>query len=706
MLKERRFGKAGRGMAIAVTALVLLGSFVMMAPPAKAWVYDDPLTSSYVKIKSGSGSFSTLSPSSKQIFVQSGETLTGSIVLETYNSMVSSDRAPLIGTPNWGSHSSSYWTIEDWISTGTQSYGSGEISLTAPSTAGTYYIIFAFGAEFTGGQLASCTNWRYADVHGEVWNDGNDIAQLSTAKIAQMQSAGRTTVSYLFDRGSQSWTVPGDAVTVVVSDEGAVPSPFTTSQVTLRSGTGSFSTISQSSKQITVAPGSRLTGEISVDAMNNMGSSAGPLVATATWGTKSSSYWVIRDEVAAGTAKYTTSGISMTAPSSPGTYHIIIAFSDELDGAQVASCTNHGHGDGSAVWNDGNDLADLSTVQISSAQSSGRTSVEYLFASGYQQYVIPVAAITITVKGSVVSHFDDPLTQSYVKIQSGTGTFSSITATNKQIVVEPGAALKGSVAMLAKNDLESTDAAPLIGVTSWGSHSSNYWSVNNWISTGTNSYVSSNIDLDAPSSEGTYYLIFAFNAELNAAQVASCTNWRHEGGVVWNDGNDIASFSSQKIAEIQSTGRTTVNYLFTTWSQEWTVPSDAIRIIVANDEDHAAVMGTISGRVVYPNADPVAGASVVLPSGSTVLTNADGWFSFDLSAGNYDLTLRKTGCEEKHVQVAVGNGQSLYVGDIIMQEASSTTAPNSPDLLPLTFGGIIVVGVVLAALLLAQRRRV
>jgi len=48
----------------------------------------------------------------------------------------------------------------------------------------------------------------------------------------------------------------------------------------------------------------------------------------------------------------------------------------------------------------------------------------------------------------------------------------------------------------------------------------------------------------------------------------------------------------------------------------------------------------------------------------------------------------------------------LYVGDIIMQEAYSTTAPNSPDLLPLTFGGIIVVGVVLAALLLAQRRRV
>ncbi len=693
-------------MAIAVTVMTLLGSFVMVAPPAAALVYDDPLTNSYVKIQSGTGSFSSLSSSSKQIYVQSGESIYGSVMLETYNGMSASNRAPLIGTPNWGSHSSSYWTINDWISTGIQFYGSQGISLTAPSTAGTYYLIFAFGAEFTGAQVASSTNWRYADVHGEVWNDGNDVAQLSASKISQMQSSGRTTVNYLFDTASQSWTVPGDAIVVVVSNEGTVPSPFSTSQVTLRSGTESFSTISENSKQITVTPGSILTGAVSVEARNNMGSSAGPLVATATWGTSSSSYWVIRDEVTTGTAQYTTSGISMTAPSKSGTYHLIIAFSDEYNGAQVASCTSNYYGDGSAVWNDGNDLADLSSAQISSAQSSGRASVEYLFASGFQEYTIPVAAITITVKSSEVTHLDDPLTQSYVKIQSGTGSFSSITATNKHIVVAPGAALSGSVAMLAKNDLKSTDAAPLIGLTNWGSHSSSYWNVNNWISTGTNSYVSSNMALNAPSSEGTYYLIFAFNAELNGAQVASCTNWRHEGGVVWNDGNDIASFSSQKIAEIQSTGRTTVNYLFTTWSQQWTVPSDAIKVVVASEEEEAVVMGTISGRVVYSNTDPVAGASVILPSGSTVLTDADGWFSLDLTAGSYDITLRKTGCEEKQVQAAVGTGQSLYMGEIVLQEAPSTSVSSSSQLLPWAFGGMILVGVVLAALLLVQRKRV
>jgi hypothetical protein len=216
--------------------------------------------------------------------------------------------------------------------------------------------------------------------------------------------------------------------------------------------------------------------------------------------------------------------------------------------------------------------------------------------------------------------------------------------------------------------------------------------------------VSSNIAVNAPSSEGTYYLIFAFNAELNGAQVASCTNWRHEGGVVWNDGNDIASFSSQKIAEIQSNGRTTVSYLFTTWSQQWTVPSDAIKIVVADEKDGVALLGTISGRVVYSNADPVGGASVVLSSGSTVLTDTDGWFSIDLSPGSYDLTLRKTGCEERHVQVAVGTGQSLNMGEIVMQEVSTTSDPTSSQLLPWAFGGMILVGVVLAALLLVQRR--
>ncbi len=709
MFKEERRTRFGQVAIAALTLLALMGSLVLVTPDAAAMTFDDPLTSSYVKIRSGTGSFSGVSDSSKQIQVEGGTDLWGSVNLETFNGMEPSNRAPLISTPSWGSHSSSYQEINNWIGTGTWNYNSGEISLTAPTAPGTYYIIFAFNAEFTAEEVASSTNWRYADVHGVVWNDGNDVAGLSGSKISQMQSSGRTTVLYKFDGASQAWTMPGDAITIVVGQPGTVTSPFTTSHVKLQSGTGSFSSISSSSKQITVKPGSAITGAVTVEAQNGAGYSVGPLIATPSWGTASSSFWVVRDAVTGGTFMYTTSGIDLVAPSTAGTYYLIFAFSDEHSGAQLASCTNWQYWSGE-VWGDGNDLAKLSSGQISTAQSTGRVSVSYLFDSGSQPYVIPVDAVKIVVKSEEITHFDDLLTGSYVKIQSGTGSFSSISSSSKQITVKPGASLSGSVAMLAKNDLKSTDSAPLIGLTTWGAHSGSYWTVKNWISTGTNSYVSSGIDVTAPSTEGTYYLIFSFNAEMNGEQVASSTNWRHSG-VVWNDGNDLADLPASKIAQAQSTGRTTVSYTFTTWSQSWSVPADAIRIVVSASSDGTKVVkGTVSGKLVYTNGDPVAGATVKLPSGESAVTDEDGWFSIDLTAGSYKLTMVKEGCVDRQVQVSVGSGQSSYLGDISMQQGASETPTDGghtsllPEIPPWAFIAIALAAVAAVVLVIVLRR--
>jgi serine/threonine protein kinase len=175
-------------------------------------------TGGTLKITSGSGDFNSVSSANKTLTVAPGVNLNGTIELQALNLGVSGAIAPLIWTPSWGDHSNSWRQINAWIPTG-QSAQQAQVSFTAPTTPGTYHIMFAFAWEKRGDQVASGSNWALGSAR---WNDGNDIAELSAAQISEAQLKGYTEDNWLAVAGDGSphymhQYTPADALTLIVA---------------------------------------------------------------------------------------------------------------------------------------------------------------------------------------------------------------------------------------------------------------------------------------------------------------------------------------------------------------------------------------------------------------------------------------------------------------------------------------------------------
>ena len=180
-------------------------------------------------------------------------------------------------------------------------------------------------------------------------------------------------------------------------------------------------------------------------------------------------------------------------------------------------------------------------------------------------------------------------------LDGGSGTFASVSAANPTIYVSPGQALSGTVTLIANNNIPPNCVVPLIGTPSWGENSNSWWLIHSWLPYGS-SVQTANVQLSAPSQAGTYYIIFAFRGELTGAQMASATNW-NVGYLVWNDGNDIADFSSTQISEAQQNGVTVVNWLYAEGYLLTYTPACAITVVVGGAQVHdVAVTGVVASQ--------------------------------------------------------------------------------------------------------------
>jgi hypothetical protein len=112
---------------------------------------------------------------------------------------------------------------------------------------------------------------------------------------------------------------------------------------------------------------------------------------------------------------------------------------------------------------------------------------------------------------------------------------------NWTVTVSPGAPISGSVQLAALNRMGSNAVAPFGYTWTWGPRTSSIAGISGWIPTGASSWTIP-VNLTAPSTPGTYFILFAFRGEFNLAQVMSVTNWS-AGGPVWNDGNDLVDVS-------------------------------------------------------------------------------------------------------------------------------------------------------------------
>ncbi len=92
---------------------------------------------------------------------------------------------PVIYTPSWGDHASSWVSVEYWVPTGTSFYDV-PISLTAPDS-GTHYITFASQGQTDGSYIASLTGWF---LGFNSWNDGVDLADYDATGLGDCMTTG------------------------------------------------------------------------------------------------------------------------------------------------------------------------------------------------------------------------------------------------------------------------------------------------------------------------------------------------------------------------------------------------------------------------------------------------------------------------------------------------------------------------------------
>lgn len=164
-----------------------------------------------------------------------------------------------------------------------------------------------------------------------------------------------------------------------------------------------------------------------------------------------------------------------------------------------------------------------------------------------------------------------------IQIETGTDLFSQLSPVNKSITVHPEAPLFGQI------EASVLDQAPtypgfLIGTPSWGDDSKSYWTIENLLNTDT-STMRTSISLTTPAQSGVYFIIFAFQLETGGDYAASATNWS-VGKDIWNDGNDIAEFTSSQIDQAQQFGCTINKRLWPDGPLPSYEPADAVTINV------------------------------------------------------------------------------------------------------------------------------
>jgi hypothetical protein len=191
------------------TAHVTANSSPKVAPPTECIVAGN--THGLIQIVSGTEAFAGVGDGNKALGVAPGSLLQGSVTLRVINGGPGFALAPLIQTPSWGNHETS-WSFIGNVPPG-ESQFIAQVQVHAPLQPGTFHILFAFQLETNGGSVASATNWARRN---NIWNDGNDIADFKPAQIQQAQQFGCAINPWLTETGIQPASVPADAITVDV----------------------------------------------------------------------------------------------------------------------------------------------------------------------------------------------------------------------------------------------------------------------------------------------------------------------------------------------------------------------------------------------------------------------------------------------------------------------------------------------------------
>jgi len=209
--------------------------------------------------------------------------------------------------------------------------------------------------------------------------------------------------------------------------------PTNLGTVRIIGGDRDFSNISPNNKIVTMAPGSTLSGNVRLSTVNNIHASENiPFIMITSWGTHSSSWQSIQEKISVGANDY-TENVSLQLPTSPGTYYLVFAFANEINGQYIAALSDSSLG--SPNWNSGKTLADLSSIQIFQAQQNGHILFEKLTPQGLTPLDLPVDAIIVKVEPSVVPPVNTPQNSVVQPMQDQSSQFNPSSAISGVVVL-------------------------------------------------------------------------------------------------------------------------------------------------------------------------------------------------------------------------------------------------------------------------------
>jgi serine/threonine-protein kinase len=164
-----------------------------------------------------------------------------------------------------------------------------------------------------------------------------------------------------------------------------------------------------------------------------------------------------------------------------------------------------------------------------------------------------------------------------ILLQGGQLAGQKLDPIHPRIVVSSGSQITGVIKIKVRNNMGGNAIAPLAGTPTWGIPEQSLWRIESWVPTGLTSH-DVQVNLIAPNTVGTYYIVFALAGTYNIEQIMSGT---HPGwGADWTRGNKIAAQPSYVFRKAMTQGWVPFDWYSPEGSKRGTMAMSAIEVIV------------------------------------------------------------------------------------------------------------------------------
>ena len=147
---------------------------------------------------------------------------------------------------------------------------------------------------------------------------------------------------------------------------------------------------------LSLNPGETIQGEVSVRYTALWPAASVILAAVPTWGDKHTSFVNVSALPTPVVNAMSRHLLTIPGPDAPGDYFLVLAFAAETDAKWIASGTNWIIG--APIWDDGNDLADLTANDVAVGNAQGMLHPDWIFKNGRQPGFLPATVLKVQVR--------------------------------------------------------------------------------------------------------------------------------------------------------------------------------------------------------------------------------------------------------------------------------------------------------------------